>query len=264
MMEKCALIISANESYQKGEKDLETFTGIRVAHSTLQRMVKRQDFELPTSKQGVQEITLDGGKVRLRNEKKGEPCYWKDYKALCLDNVYCGAFFQNNQDLIDWSNSQKLLHPIYCIGDGHPGIWNLFQEIGGPEQRQEILDWYHLKENLYKAGGSLKRLKQAEILLWSGQVNEVINLFKELKRKGFKTFCNYLEFHRNRIVNYRYYKEESLSSIGSGTVESTIKRIGRLGETIGSAVEYRECFLSPFSALCLSQWSTFRLMYLQK
>jgi hypothetical protein len=159
MMEKCALIISANESYQKGEKDLETFTGIRVAHSTLQRMVKRQDFELPTSQQGVQEITLDGGKVRLRNEKKGEACYWKDYKALCLDNVYCGAFFQNNQDLIDWSNSQKLLHPIYCIGDGHPGIWNLFQEIGGPEQRQEILDWYHLKENLYKAGGSRSTIK---------------------------------------------------------------------------------------------------------
>ena len=109
----------------------------------------------------------------------------------------------------------------------------------------------------------MKRLKQAEILLWSGQVNEVINLFKELKRKGFKTFCNYLDFHRNRIVNYRYYKEESLSSIGSGTVESTIKRIGRLSKTIGSAVEYRECCLYPFSALCLSQWSTFNLMYLQ-
>jgi hypothetical protein len=37
----------------------------------------------------------------------------KDYKALCLDNVYCGAFFQSEQDLIDWTNSQKLLHPIY-------------------------------------------------------------------------------------------------------------------------------------------------------
>jgi len=45
---------------------------------------------------------------------------------------------------------------MYCIGDGHPGIWNLFQEIGVTEQRQEILDWYDLKENLYKAGGSLK------------------------------------------------------------------------------------------------------------
>jgi hypothetical protein len=33
MMEKCSLIISANESYQKGEKDLETFTGIPVSHS---------------------------------------------------------------------------------------------------------------------------------------------------------------------------------------------------------------------------------------
>ena len=60
MMEKCALILSANESYQKGEKDLETFTGILVSHSTLQRLVNSQEFELPTSKQGVQEITLAG------------------------------------------------------------------------------------------------------------------------------------------------------------------------------------------------------------
>ena len=50
MMEKCALLISANESYARGEKDLEKFTGIRVSHSTLQRLVKIQDFELPTSK----------------------------------------------------------------------------------------------------------------------------------------------------------------------------------------------------------------------
>ena len=114
MMEKCWILISANESYQMAEKDLEIFTGVKVSHSTLQRLVKRQEFELPTSKQGVQEITLDGGKVRLRNDIKGEGCYWKDYKAICLDNVYAGAFFQNNQDLIDWTNSQKLLHPMYC------------------------------------------------------------------------------------------------------------------------------------------------------
>lgn len=35
MMEQCALIISANESYERGEKDLEKFTGIPVSHSTL-------------------------------------------------------------------------------------------------------------------------------------------------------------------------------------------------------------------------------------
>ena len=71
-------------------------------------------------------------------------------------------------------------------------MWNLFQEIGVTEQRQEILDWYHLKKNFYKVGGSLRRLKHAESLLWSGQVNEVLNLFRYLKKKTFKTFCNYL------------------------------------------------------------------------
>jgi hypothetical protein len=49
MMEKCCLLISANESYQMAEKDLEIFTGVKVSHSTLQRLVKRQEFELPTS-----------------------------------------------------------------------------------------------------------------------------------------------------------------------------------------------------------------------
>jgi hypothetical protein len=150
-------------------------------------------------------MVLDGGKIRLRKETKGEPCYWKDYKALCLDNVYCGAFFQKSQDLIDWANSEKLLHPMYYIGDGHPGIWNLFQEIGQAEQRQKSLDWYHLKENLYKVGGSFKRLKLAENLLWQGKIDEAINLFKDLKKKAFKTFGHYLETHCCRIINYLLY-----------------------------------------------------------
>jgi len=72
-MEKCCLLISANESYQMAEKDLEKFTGIKISHSTLQRLVKRQEFELPTSKQGVQEITLDGekGQATQRNQGRG-------------------------------------------------------------------------------------------------------------------------------------------------------------------------------------------------
>jgi len=31
--------------------------------------------------------------------------------------------------------------------------------------------------------------------------------------------------HRKRIVNYQYYQEETLNSLGSGTIKSTIKRI---------------------------------------
>jgi hypothetical protein len=86
-----------------------------------------------------------------------------------------------------------------------------------------------LKENLYKAGGSLRRLKQAESLLWCGQVNEVIDLFKDLKKKAFKTFCNYLETHRCRIVNYLYYLEESLISL---VLEQLSQRLKELDERV--------------------------------
>jgi hypothetical protein len=66
-------------------------------------------------------------------------------KAVNLNGVYLGAFFLDNQSLTDWVNSQKLLNPLFCLGDGHQGIWNLFTEIGTAQQRHEIIDWYHLK-----------------------------------------------------------------------------------------------------------------------
>jgi hypothetical protein len=40
-LEKCCLLVSANQSYQRAEEDLETLIGVKVSHSTLQRMVQR-------------------------------------------------------------------------------------------------------------------------------------------------------------------------------------------------------------------------------
>lgn len=233
-LEKNALLICANESYQRAEEDLLVITGIKISHSTLHRLVNKQDLELPSSRLGVQEVSLDGGKVRLRTEKKGKPCEWKDYKAVRLNRTYCGAFFQENQSLIDWVNSQKLLTPFFCTGDGHPGIWNLFEEMGNTQNRKEILDWYHLKENLYQVGGSLKRLKEATELLWLGKVSETIDLFRSLTKKKAINFCKYLETHRQRIINYDYYQTEQISSIGSGAIESGIKQIGMRVKISGS------------------------------
>jgi hypothetical protein len=68
-------------------------------------------------------------------------------------------------NLVDYLHAQRLLCPVVCLGDGYDGVWNLFSEIAPSWCRCEILDWYH-KENLYKVGGSLKRFKQAESLLW--------------------------------------------------------------------------------------------------
>ena len=52
------------------------------------------------------------------------------------------AFFQNNADLVAWVNSQIKSEAITCLGDGHDGVWNLFNQIGTIEQRREVLDWY--------------------------------------------------------------------------------------------------------------------------
>jgi len=48
------------------------------------------------------------------------------------------------------------------------GIWNLIAGIATHENRLEILDWYHLVENLYKVSGDKNRLAKVEAFLWRG------------------------------------------------------------------------------------------------
>lgn len=224
-LERCCLLLSANESYDSTATDIAVLTGVAVSHSTQQRMVHRQTFDLPEIEHPVEAMSLDGGKVRLRTPQ-GEECIWRDYKAVNLHNRGVEAFFQENASLVEWVNAQPLADPVSCLGDGHDGIWHLFAEVGTPAQRCEILDWYHLVENLGKVGGSLKRLNRAESLLWQGKVDEVLALFAPLSKKAARNFCNYLHKHRTRIVNYAYCQAEGVP-IGSGAVESTVKQIGR-------------------------------------
>lgn len=224
-LEQCCLLVSANEAYARTAEDIEVLAGVAVSHSTQQRLVHRQTFESPSVKDPVEAISLDGGKVRLRTPK-GQRCDWRDYKAVNLHDSYVGAFFRENDSLVSWVNAQPLTEPMTCLGDGHAGIWNLFAQIGTDSQRREILDWYHLVENLGKVGGSLKRLNQAETLLWQGKVEETLALFDPLRKPSARDFCNYLRNHQSRIVNYAYYQAEGIP-IGSGAVESTVKQIGR-------------------------------------
>jgi hypothetical protein len=65
-LERCCLLLSANESYDNAETDIEVLTGVAVSHSTQQRMVHRQTFDLPEIEHPVEAMSLDGGKVRLR------------------------------------------------------------------------------------------------------------------------------------------------------------------------------------------------------
>ena len=200
-------------------------TGLKVGHSTHHRLVNKIDLPLPELKQGLSEVSVDGGKIRLRTEVKGEPSYWQEYKTARLQGIYYGAFFQDNLSLTDWINSQKLTLPFYCLGDGHDGIWNIFAEIGDNQHRIEILDWYHLTENLHKIETNKSTKEQLEAYLWKGQVSETMKLLKSAQPVGGTNFLCYLKKHRQRLINYHSFQREQICSIGSGAVESAVKQI---------------------------------------
>ena len=224
-LEKCCLLLSANESYARAEQDIQVLTGMNVPHSTQQRLVHRHEFPDVIVSETVEEMSIDGGKVRLRTPL-GEPCIWNDYKAIRLHELATAAYFKENAALVDWANQQPLATPLFGLGDGHDGIWNLFEGIGTPEQRNEILDWYHLKENLYNIPGSVSRIERVEALLWKGNVDAAIEAFNGCVSSESVNFVAHLQKHRSRIPNYEYLQHEGVS-IGSGAVESAVKQIAR-------------------------------------
>ena len=70
------------------------------------------------------------------------------------------------------------------MGDGHQGRWKIISQLNPGKNRGEILDWYHFIENLYKVGWSLKRLAKAKDILWKGQSDRSIDLFKCSRKKN--------------------------------------------------------------------------------
>lgn len=232
-LEKHCLLLSGDESYEKAAKKIKSLTGIAVSHSTQQRLVHRYHFEELPSDTEVEEMSIDGGKVRLRTPK-GEPLIWRDYKGVSFHHLGVAAFFQDNSALLDLVNSQVLANPLVCLGDGHDGIWNLFREIGEKEQRIEILDWYHLMENLYKVGGSFQRIEEVKSFLWEGKVDDAISCFEGWSEHQVENFIIYLNKHKHRIINYGYFQAEGIS-IGSGSVESQVKQIGHRLKITGAS-----------------------------
>ena len=112
-LEKCCLLLSANESYARAEQDIEVLTGITVSHSTQQRLVHRQHWTQPLVTQMVTEVSLDGGKVRLRTPK-GQACVCQDYKAVALQQQVITACFRDNDALVEWVNCQPKAKLFTC------------------------------------------------------------------------------------------------------------------------------------------------------
>lgn len=103
--------------------------------------------------------------------------------------------------LSDWVNRQPRSERLTCIGDGHDGILNLVTTIQAP--RQEILDWYHLVENLHFCGRFPKSASSAWRRI-SG-----VGMWRRRSRRsasgpisGSPTSKLTITNHRHRIPNY--------------------------------------------------------------
>jgi hypothetical protein len=110
---------SANVSYENAAKDIYKYTGISISASTQQRIVHRYEFPEIECGQQIEEISVDGGKVRLRTGKKGDPCIWKDYKAVGINQEIKIARLGENEALIDYVNQQQLADPLTCLALFH-------------------------------------------------------------------------------------------------------------------------------------------------
>jgi hypothetical protein len=260
-LEKCSLRLCAKSSYEQAETDLKTLLGIAVGSSSLHRLVQRVDLPASQAEKGVSALSVDGGKVRLRSEKTGKG-EWRDYKAVSLHESVCEAFFQDSTALVQWSEQQPLNPILTCLGDGHAGVWKVIKAMAGTQMviKRQVLDWYHLKENLYKVGGSLRRLKQVETMLWAGWVDTAIAEFDGLKSRQARNFQLYLNQHRQRIPSYSTYQKLGIT-IGSGSVESKIKQISARvkisgamwkRENVSRILRLRCAYLSNSSCLSIS------------
>ena len=91
--------------------------------------------------------------------------------------------------------------------------------------RREVLDWFHLVENLHKVQMLPSMQKWVEHLLWHGAVESALRFLSPIKQHQSQCFQNYLRKHHQRLPDYQLYQQQGLP-IGSGKVESTIKQIG--------------------------------------
>ncbi|MGB7414448.1 MAG: ISKra4 family transposase, partial [Thermosynechococcaceae cyanobacterium] len=153
MAELCCLRLAATTSFGQASEDIELMCGIQVSPSTIERTSERNPISAAESEEAVEEISLDGSMVRLVTPK-GQPSEWKEYKAVRLNgDGSCSVWFKDNPSLLMWTQRLVWASVVYCLGDGHCGVWSLFAQMTGISEREEILDWFHLKENLHKVGG---------------------------------------------------------------------------------------------------------------
>lgn len=202
-------------------------------------------------------VAMDGATICLRDEG------WKELKVGCLfDIALRPEWDQESGETVErahaihnsyvavlggpdkfgalvWAEACRRSLPHardrVVLGDGARWIWNLAQEHFGDSF--QIVDWYHAKEHLYKAGhaafgeGSSQAqrwVKGMEISLYQGRAWYVADALQILAEEHtpaaetLRTEAGYFQENQRRM-QYLEMREEGFP-IGSGMVESACKQ----------------------------------------
>jgi len=114
------------------------------------------------------------------------------------------------------------------VADGALWIWDVAEDVC--PDGQQVVDWYHAVEHLYKVAVALypnesdfdKRNRWFKIYkkqLYMGQIDKIISV---LHKRDVPQLATYFERHKRRM-QYLQFREDGLP-IGSGTVESGVKQ----------------------------------------
>lgn len=150
---------------------------------------------------------------------------------------------------------------VVLIADGAPWIWDRLRGLVPPWVKVvEVLDWYHLVENLARAVKAaygepgnrwwLERLKE---VAWAGDTNELLRLLASLRERApndeaaHTAACvlAYVREHRHRM-DYQRLDFEGYH-VGSGVVESRCKQFGQ--RTKGPGMNWSEPGVNAVLAL---------------
>ncbi len=204
---------------------------------------------------GTLYVMVDGSQVNTRN-KDQEGSSWKEMKlgliyddkavikrksgeTILLDKEYVAYWGEVNgfKKMVFDAAARKgygTYERVVVIGDGAHWIWNMYEELF-PDAVQ-ILDYYHMCENVYNYAKYLYPSDEQKKIVWAesvkkhieeGEIDEALSLIPVTGESklptGVVNLPVYLANNRNRM-NYKAYKQSGLK-VGSGAIESGNKKV---------------------------------------
>lgn len=251
-------------AYEPAQKQLKEMAGIDVddnrIHRTVGAVAERakpwmegrfeelgEGLELPPEG-GTVYALVDGGRIRMREGKENpwrEPCtalfMWANDKREWVR--FGSSDPVDKEPVLEWLDGwMEIASCLGCevviIGDGAEWIWNWAWKY---PNAIGILDYYHLKENVWKAArelygeGTPRAARWVDRImdrLWRGWVPSTIAMLEQMKpqgknkkeeRKALDILAGYLHNHSS-LIKYGEHRNRG-RCIGSGAIESLCKQL---------------------------------------